>query len=454
MGNEINIEAKKLRLSVIGKAESLDGYKFINRKIFFCPEREWEKFGCEDPRITNIDNQFLIFYTALSNYPPTFSEIRVGVAISKDLETVNQRHLVTPFNAKAMVMFPEKINNFYTVMVTVNTDNPPTFVAYAQFSKIETLWDMNFWNDWYKDLNHYIIPLRRVNSDGVEVGATPIKTSAGWVFIYSYIKHYFSSAIKKEFRIEAVLFDLNNPQKIIGRTDKPLLIPQEAYERSGNVSDIVFPEGALSENNKVRIYYGAADTNCALAEANLSDFMQSFEVNSPGTVKCHKFPHNPLLQAVPEHKWEAKAVFNPAALELEGKVYLIYRTTSETNQAYLGLAISEDGLLIDERLREPIYPIRSVFEKPASVDKPGGCEDPRITRIENTLYMLYTAYDGLLPRLTITSISVNNFLQRNWDKWGTPKIISPPKMADKDGMLFPDISFLIPPSLTRKKWKE
>src|SRR3989338_6934877 len=52
--------------------------------------------------------------------------------------------------------------------------------------------------------------------------------------------------------------------------------------------------------------------------------------------------------------------------------------------------------------------------------------------------MLYTAYDGLLPRLTITSISVNNFLQRNWDKWGTPKIISPPKMADKDGMLFPE----------------
>ena len=438
IGKEVDIDQKKLRLSLIGKAESLDGYNFTNRKIFFSPEHEWEKYGCEDPRITKIDNQYIVFYTALSNYPPTFSGIRVGVALSKDLNSIYQKHLVTPFNAKAMAMFPEKINDLYTVILTVNTDNPPTYVAYAQFSKMETLWDMNFWNDWYKDLDHYIIPLRRVNSDGIEIGATPIKTSAGWIITYSYIKHYFSSGIKKEFRIEAVLFDLNNPQKIIGRTDKPLLIPQESYERSGNVPDIVFPEGALIEDNKVRIYYGAADTACALAEANLNDFMRSFEINSPGTVKCHKFPHNPLLQPVLEHKWETKAVFNPAAIELEGRIYLIYRTTSENNLSYLGMAISDDGLLIDERLTEPIYPMRLKFEKPVSAGKPGGCEDPRITRIENRLYMLYTAHDGILPRLALTSISVDDFLQRKWDKWSAPKIISPPMMADKDGVLFPE----------------
>ena len=73
MGEEINVDPRKLRLSVIGKAESTDGYKFTGRKIFFAPVHECEKYGCEDPRITKIDGQYLIFYTALSNYPPTHS---------------------------------------------------------------------------------------------------------------------------------------------------------------------------------------------------------------------------------------------------------------------------------------------------------------------------------------------------------------------------------------------
>src|SRR3990172_7749985 len=71
IGEEVDVDPRKLRLSVIGKAESTDGYKFTGRKIFFRPEHEWEKYGCEDPRITKIDDQYLIFYTALSNYPPT-----------------------------------------------------------------------------------------------------------------------------------------------------------------------------------------------------------------------------------------------------------------------------------------------------------------------------------------------------------------------------------------------
>ncbi len=425
MGNVVQVDVKKLRLSVIGIADSLDGYTFSNRKILFSPEHEWEKYGCEDPRVTKIDGQYLIFYTALSNYPANYPGIKVGVALSKDLNTIEQKHLVTPFNAKAMAMFPEKINGKYTVLLTVNTDNPPTYTAFAQSEKIESLWDMNFWNEWYKDLDRYIIPLRRVNSDNMEVGATPIKTRSGWVMIYSYIKHYFSSRIKKEFRTEAVLLNLDNPQKIIGRISGPLLLPQESYERIGNVQDIVFPEGALIEDEKVRIYYGAGDTSIGVAEGNTNEFMRSFEVNSPGTLKCQKFPHNPLLQPVPEHDWEAKAVFNPAAFELEGKIYLVYRSTSKDTLSYLGMAVSDDGLLIDERVDKPIYPMR-------------GCEDPRITRIDDKLYMLYTAFDGVLPRLAITSISVSDFLGRNWDRWEKAKIISPPGIADKDGMLFPE----------------
>src|SRR3990167_6734484 len=421
IGEESEVDTRKLRLSVIGRADSIDSYNFKNRKILIYPELEWEKYGCEDPRVTKIDNRYFIFYTALANYPPNYSGIRVGVALSDDLEKIEQKYLVTPFNAKAMAIFPEKINNLYTVILTVNTDNPPTYVALAQFEKIETLWDLNFWNEWYKDLDRYKISLKRVDSDGVEVGSPPIKTNYGWLLIYSYIKHYFSSRIKREFRIESILLDQNNPQKIVGRIHGPQLIPQQAYERIGTVPDVVFPSGALIDGNRIKVYYGAADTFCALAEADLAEFMRSFEINSPGTVKCKKFPDNPILSPKPEHKWETKAVFNPAAIEINRKTYIIYRTTSEDNISNLGLAISNNGIIIDERIDNPIYPLRTNFEKPSSARIPGGCEDPRVTRIDNTLYMLYTAYDGLLPRLAITSISVEDFLDRNWNNWKIPK---------------------------------
>src|SRR3989344_4350284 len=118
MGDETKVDQKKLRLSVVGKAESADGYHFVKRRLFFSPTQEWEKFGCEDPRVTKINDKYFIFYTALAHYPPDFNGIRVGLAISPDLETIEQKYLITPFNAKAMTLFPEKINNLYTVLLT------------------------------------------------------------------------------------------------------------------------------------------------------------------------------------------------------------------------------------------------------------------------------------------------------------------------------------------------
>ncbi|MCX6731997.1 MAG: hypothetical protein NTV98_00475, partial [Candidatus Roizmanbacteria bacterium] len=157
IGDEQIINKKKLRLSVIGKAESTDGIHFQNRIKFIEPENIWETYGCEDPRITKIDGKYFIFYTALGNHPPNARGIRVGLAISNDLKTISEKHLITPFNAKAMTLFPEKINNLYTVLLSVNTDNPPSSIGIAQFEKIETLWDPLFWNDWYKNVDKHLV---------------------------------------------------------------------------------------------------------------------------------------------------------------------------------------------------------------------------------------------------------------------------------------------------------
>lgn len=437
MGDEQVYENRKLRLSVIGKAKSKDGISFTERKLFIQPEFEWERYGCEDPRITKIDNKYFIFYTALANYPPNYLGIRSAVAVSSDLKTVDEKHLITPFNAKAMTLFPEKINGLYTVLLTVNPDKPPSFIAYAQFEKLKTLWDMTFWHHWYENLEENSINLRRVNSDQVEVGAPPIKTKDGWLLIYSYIKHYLSNTLKKEFRIEALLLDENDPTKIVGRIEKPLLVPEASYELNGQTANIVFPEGALIEDNTLKVYYGGADSCCALATANWSTLRKSFETNAPTTLKCEKFSNNPLLEPLSDHLWESAGVCNTAAINLGGKTFLVYRAFTRNNVSNLGLAISNDGLFIDERLPDPIFPLRTKYEKPTR-EGGGGAEDPRITQIGDILYMCYTAYDGKLARLALTSIRVTDFLARRWESWTESKIISSHNVMDKDGALFPE----------------
>ena len=100
----------ELAVSNIGVAESKDGIHFHDRQCLIYPQKMWERFGCEDPRVTNLNGKYYIFYTALSTYPFSADGIKVGLAISKDLKTVDEKHLVTPFNAKGMALFPEKIN--------------------------------------------------------------------------------------------------------------------------------------------------------------------------------------------------------------------------------------------------------------------------------------------------------------------------------------------------------
>jgi predicted GH43/DUF377 family glycosyl hydrolase len=436
MGEEMVINGKKLRLSTIGKAESQDGVNFSERSLFINPDKDFEIFGAEDPRVTLIDGKYIITYTAIANWPPTAKGIRIAAAISSDLKSIERKELVTPFNAKAMVIFPEKINGKYSALLTVNTDTPPSHIALAQFDNLEDIFDQKYWKNWYSNLDRHIVHLRRINSDQVEIGAQPVLTKYGWLLVYSYIKHYLSQDVEKIFRIEAVFLDKEDPKKIIGRVDKPLLIPETEYEIKGQINNVVFPEGAIVKDNILNVYYGGADSVCAVGSVSLESLFKSTEINTPHTIKCQKFKYNPILLPKPENKWESRAVFNPAAFEYDGKVYILYRTTSDDYVSNIGLAISYDGYHIDERLEYPIYPLRMSFELPHKSGSWSGAEDPRVTLIDTKLHLLYTAYDGLLPRLAYSHIDLQDFLLRKFDKWSMPKIISPPGLADKDGVLF------------------
>jgi predicted GH43/DUF377 family glycosyl hydrolase len=429
-----------MSISSIGYAVSDDGIHFNKIGQLIKPEHGWEAFGCEDPRVTKLGNKFYIFYTALASYPFTPGGIKIGLAITQDFQKIIAKHPVTTFNSKAMALFPEKINGKFAAILTVHTDIPPSKIALALFDKEEELWSEQYWNEWYSSLNHHIIPLLRSSNDHIEVGAPPIKTKHGWLLIYSYIQDYFSS--KKIFSIEVALLDLHNPLKVIGKTSEPLLIPEKNYEINGNVPNIIFPTGVYLKKDKLYIYYGAADTSCCVATYSLKtllhkliDKQKVFFIPSEMEKSFNRYSLNPIISPRPEFSWEAKATFNPAAVYEDGRVHIIYRAMSHDDTSVWGYAASKDGFHIDERHPEPIYKPLEIFEQKL---RPGnsGCEDPRITKIDDRLYAFYTAFDGFSPRVAFTTILLSDFLKQWWN-WERPKVITSPNIPDKDACLLP-----------------
>lgn len=426
-------------ISTIGKALSLDGDHFQNRRQFIVPEEPWEKYGCEDPRVTYFEGKHVIFYTALGGMPFGPGNIKVACALSKDLEHIDEKHLVTPFNAKAAVLFPERINGKITMMLTAHTDEPPARIAIAQCDKLEELWDLSFWETWHADLNDHAINPLRAETDHVEVGSAPIKTKYGWLIFYSYIQNYFGGG-ERVFGIEALLLDLNDPTKIVGKTKGPIMVPEEIYERYGMVPNIVFPSGALlQKNGRVDIYYGAADTVCAKASLNLDDLLAAM-IPARREELVIRAKENPILKPIEKHAWEKKAVFNAAAVDVGGSIHLLYRAMGDDNTSVLGYASTKNGIKITERLDTPAYVPREDFEmKKGSQDGNSGCEDPRITKIGETLYMTYTAFDGIHPtHVALTTISAKDFLAKKWSAWSKPVLATPENVNDKNMCLLPE----------------
>lgn len=442
-------ESTTFSMSTIGKAVEEANGKWTVQGQLITPIESWEKFGCEDPRVNFIDKKYFIFYTALSIFPFRGDGIKVAVAISKDLKTIEERHLVTPFNAKAMSLFPEKISGKYVTIFAAHTDDGNLAkISIAKFSKIEDLWSEDKWNEWHKTVDSHALEIPRKNNEQVEIGAPPIKTPYGWLLIYSHIKNYFTEH-DKIFGIGAVLLDLKNPQKVIAQTKTPFLIPEEEYEKNGTVPNTIFPSGAILDEDNLKVFYGGADTVCAYTEMSLIGlissmiFFDNVEVSKKLTTfkGLHTFYRpfsEPILAPRKDHPWESRAVFNPATLEIDDTVYILYRAMSEDNTSVIGYAESYDLKTIKMRAAQPVYTPRASFEEKRIPNGNSGCEDPRLTIIDNRVYMVYTAYNGVdVPHIALTSISIKDFTSGVW-KWAEPIIISNDNIDDKDGALFPE----------------
>jgi predicted GH43/DUF377 family glycosyl hydrolase len=244
-------------LSYLRIARSKDGRHFqLEETPFVYPETEFETFGVEDPRITQIDDTFYIVFSAVSPVG-----VGVGMVSTKDFKTFERHGMIFAPENKDVVIFPEKINGKYYALhrpVPKAIGSPEIWIAESE--------NLLHWGN-----HHHLFGLREGYWDNgrIGAGAVPIKTDKGWLELYH------AADKNQRYCMGAVLLDLNDPTKVIARTDQPILEPEARYEVDGFFGNVVFSCGAIVEEDIVKIYYGVADTSMACAELSLKEIMDS-----------------------------------------------------------------------------------------------------------------------------------------------------------------------------------
>lgn len=295
---------EKMRL---GYAESEDGFNFECRQDpVLNPSDEGTFFdwnGIDDPRITKIDDTFYFTYASPSAFPdiPLDSASnqrpgwllglrRTGLAKTSDWQHIERLGPIThPLMADAnAVLFPEKIGGQYAMLHRptpyipwgVNHYYFPGAIFLA-FSDSLTKWGWD--KDWDKIAaksgkytiseligDDHLLIRPEFEWERLKVGASgvPIPTDDGWLMLYHAVD------VHKSYRVGLMLLDRENPLKVIARSEIPIFESEAEYELQGYYPSCVFPCANVVIGDEVFIYYGAADSCCAVATVKLKDMLE------------------------------------------------------------------------------------------------------------------------------------------------------------------------------------
>jgi predicted GH43/DUF377 family glycosyl hydrolase len=231
------------------------------------PEEVW---GIEDPRITWIEelDRYAITYTSYSTSGPL-----VSLALTRDFRTFERKGAVMPPEDKDAALFPRRFGGRWALL-----HRPISFYPVSR---------ANIWLSFSPDLKHWgdhcvVLEARQGawwDANKIGLSPPPIETPEGWLVIYHGVRMTPAGCL---YRLGLALLDLENPCRVIRRGDEWIFGPDASYERVGDVSDVVFPCGAIYDptTDEIRLYYGAADTAIALATGKLSD-MLDWLLNGP-----------------------------------------------------------------------------------------------------------------------------------------------------------------------------
>lgn len=213
-----------------------------------------EAFGIEDCRVTYLDNKYYLTFTSVSG-----NGVGVGLRTTTDWQHFEQHGLIFPPHNKDCAIFEEKINGlYYALHRPSSVDIGGNYIWLAQSP------DGLHWG------NHKLLAKTRKNhwdSARIGAGAAPIKTEAGWLEIYH------GANAEHRYCLGALLLDLQDPSKVIARSEAPIMVPSAPYELSGFFGHVVFTNGHIVQGDELILYYGAADEFVCAARFSIGEIL-------------------------------------------------------------------------------------------------------------------------------------------------------------------------------------
>ena len=258
--------------------------KHIDKKPGFFGVAWDGELGVEDPRITKINNLYVMTYVSLSRT----SNISTSYAISNDCKTWYRRGIIFSEQNKDVVIFPEMIDGEYVAIDrpegTFEFTKPHMWVTYSK--------DMELWGR-----QHPLVISKKGEWDFGRVGAScpPIKTEKGWLLIYHGVlegkKKRIRQAIVKRMQISdifdesdtlycigAALLDLKNPNRVLAKTKIPILFPLKKYEvDTFEGKGVIFPTGAVLDRKNLILFCGAGDKFTVVKEIEIERIMKKLK---------------------------------------------------------------------------------------------------------------------------------------------------------------------------------
>ena len=249
-------------LTTARSADGVSGWRFPPRPSMTpdpgYPEEVW---GVEDPRVTWLPEReaWVIAYTAYGRRGPL-----VSLATTQDFVEYTRLGPVMPPEDKDAALFPRRFDGRWALIHRPSPQKGPhhIWISYSP--------DLRHWGD------HTLLLAARDgawwDAGKIGLGPPPIETADGWLILYHGVHQTASGSL---YRAGLALLDLDDPRIVLHRSDEWVFGPTESYERVGDVVGVVFPCGWIADEpeDRLRLYYGAADSTVALATARLSEVL-------------------------------------------------------------------------------------------------------------------------------------------------------------------------------------
>jgi len=252
----------RLRLTSISHlrvARSRDGESFtIDERPALRPETPLESWGLEDPRITPLDDRYLITVKAVGPW---------GVASelfsTRDFVRFERHGVIVPPENLDVVLFPGRPGGRFAALtrpVPRALGDPAVWFADGG--------DLASWGG-----HRPVFGPRPGRWDAVRVGAgcPPLATGAGWLLLYH------GADERDTYRAGPVLLEREAPWRVRARAGHPVLEPELPWEREGFYGDVVFPTGWVTGDHpdELLVYYGAADEVTGAAVTSVGELLDA-----------------------------------------------------------------------------------------------------------------------------------------------------------------------------------